>query len=133
MNKRRLLKLAELLETDAKNKKGIKFDMSTWGEVDNPDKPISCGTSACAMGLAAMSGAFKRAGLGYKIDGFGSLTVNMNGKGDGIYSAEKLFDITSDEAEFLFIWTEGEGAKGERAVAKLIRNFVAGKVGPSFG
>lgn len=31
MNKRRLLKLADLLEADARNRKGIKFDLGSVG------------------------------------------------------------------------------------------------------
>ena len=56
MNKKRLLKLADLLEADAKNKKGIKFDYWATANLADPKEPISCGTSACAMGLAALSG-----------------------------------------------------------------------------
>lgn len=126
MNKRRLLKLANLLEADAKNKTGIQFDMSTWGVVHDKEKPMSCGTMACAMGLAALSGKFKRAGLGYSTRG-SILHVTMDGRGDGVRSACRLFEISLEEAEQLFIWPAGVGSQGERAAAKRIRKFVAGK------
>src|SRR6266403_4799676 len=79
---------AELLEADANNPEGIKFDLGTWaadarinlatGYRDPRDKqlykykdnevvPVNCGTQACAFGLFALSGAFKEEGLGYKI------------------------------------------------------------------
>lgn len=127
MNKRRLLKLAELLDADAKNRKGIKFDMSNWGKIGDPAKPISCGTQACAMGLAALSGAFKRAGLSYYIeDNF--LHFKMNGVlCDGYTAAAELFDINPWQADDLFSPSLGkndEGAAGERAKAKEIRQFV---------
>src|SRR5580704_5650057 len=80
MNKRRLLKLADLLEADAKNKKGIQFDYHHWGSVGNREEPLSCGTSACALGLAAISGAFTRAGLGYTTHPWGSLGFTLNGR-----------------------------------------------------
>lgn len=74
--KRRALKLADLLEKDAKNKKGIRFDLSTVFTAtaleEGKDIPsdyvpeVSCGTTACAMGLAAISGEFKRAGLSFQ-------------------------------------------------------------------
>jgi hypothetical protein len=38
MNKRRLLKLAALLEADAEKTDGIKFDLGSWGAVDGAEK-----------------------------------------------------------------------------------------------
>ena len=128
MNKRRLLKLAGMLEADAANKKGIKFDMGSWGTVKNPSEPLSCGTSACAMGLAALSGAFKRQGLGYYIGWDGDINITMDGYPDDFDAAERLFDITFNEAEYLFAHADmmlAKGARGERLEAKRIREFVA--------
>lgn len=142
MNKHRLLKLADLLEADAKNRKGIKFDLNVVGmatyDDDNKTAKLDCGTSACAMGLAAISGAFKSAGLSYKItDGwFNNINCTINGRARMYDSAaKKIFGITSREADFLFTPSEyGDcpitGAAGERYVAKRIRDFVAGKVAP---
>jgi hypothetical protein len=62
VNKKRLLKLADLLEADAKNRKGIKFDLGTVAMSSAEDgnfikgelePSVSCNTVACAMGLAA--------------------------------------------------------------------------------
>lgn len=144
MNKRRLLKLADLLEADAKNKKGVKFNLHIVGYVDGvPDDEnvkLDCGTSACAMGLAAMSGAFKREGLSYKVtEGWmNNIEPTFNGRAL-MYdtAAMRVFDIKRREANFLFTpssyecdYDQLKGAKGERLVAKRIRNFVAGKVAP---
>lgn len=134
MNKRRLLKLADLLEADAKNKKGIKFDLGVFGEVGDLTTPISCGTTACALGLAALSGAFKRQGLGFKLYE-GDLTVTLGSRQD-FKAGASLFDIQIHEATWLFHpFNYGQkqpltGAKGERVVAKRIRDFVAGKAAP---
>lgn len=140
--KRRLLKLADLLEEDAKDKHGLKFDMTDWGSGVDKAKPVSCGTTACAMGLAGLSGAFKRAGLKVEFTGNEEafwLDFSFEGPTGsfvGPYNSGKaLFDLTSQEADFLFMpefYPEGKqiGAKGERYVAKRIRDFVAGKVGP---
>jgi len=142
IGKRRLLKLADLLEEDAKNKKGLKFDMCEWGAGEDRTKPISCGTTACAMGLAGLSGAFKRAGLKTEFRGDDKtfwLDFSFDGPAGATsgayYSAQLLFNITSQEADFLFIpdfypFDKLTGAKGERYVAKRIRDFVAGKVQP---
>lgn len=141
MNKRRLLKLADLLEADAKNKKGIKFDLNVVGYVDNiPENEVvklDCGTSACAVGLAAMSGKFNREGLSYKVTTgwLNNIVPTFNGRVlQYDTAAMRLFEITRREANFLFTpgqyQTRQEGAKGERYVAKRIRDFVAGKVAP---
>jgi hypothetical protein len=135
VNKRRLLKLADLLEADAKNKKGIKFDLGTWGNSDDDEVSVSCGTTACAMGLAVVSGAFKRAGLtNHYSDNADSICPRFDGY-VGFAAAAALFDIEYNAATFLFEDTfypehKKRGAAGERYVAKRIRDFVAGKVTP---
>lgn len=142
MNKRRLLKLADLLEADAKNKSGVKFDLSIVGESTEYgteyEPALDCGTTACAMGLAALSGAFKSsAGLSYKIDGrFIDTTVNGR-RVRYDRAAMRLFDISMKQADFLFTpgesyaWVTPREAEGELLVAQRIRDFVAGKVHPS--
>lgn len=142
MNKARLLKLADLLETDANKKTGIKFDMGTWGETAGKNPKVSCGTRACAMGLAAISGVFKRQGLNYYVDYyevFNTADVMIGFGRDkicgGFDAAMKLFDIDEDASQFLFNDASYEkyqqtGKRAELAVAKRIRDFVAGKVEP---
>jgi hypothetical protein len=138
MNKRRLLKLADLLEEDAANKKGIKFDLGLWGASDEDDAPVSvsCGTTACAMGLAVVSGAFKRAGLTNYYGDSGDRICPVFEGYDGFEAAQRLFKISQDQSFFLFDQSQypigsTSGARGERYVAKRIRDFVSGKVSPS--
>jgi hypothetical protein len=128
MNKARLLKLADLLEADAANPKGLKFEWGDWGTVTDPKKPVSCGTQACAMGLAALSGTFKRQGLGYRY-GENGLEITFNGAYGPLRAAIQLFKIDSFAAHDLFIPGVAltRGKKAERMVARRIRNFVAGK------
>lgn len=140
MHKERLLKLAALLEADAENPKGVKFDLSRWGyqpdlpEDVTPDHvPASCGTTACAIGLACTSGAFKEEGF------TGRLYSRADGEGNNIVPAydgklafdavSLFFELTHGQAHRLF--TDGayaiadrQGAIGERAVARRIREFV---------
>jgi hypothetical protein len=131
MNKKRLLKLADLLEKDAENKKGVKFDLMHWADTNEDDKgeiPLDCKTKACAIGLACISGAFRKEGLGWKLDIFGCLTPYYNNS-YGWNAVTTFFDIPREDAEKLFAWvsykkSKTEGAKGERAVAKRIRKFV---------
>ena len=139
MNKKRLLKLADLLIEDARNKKGIKFDMGTWGRAQEDDV-MSCGTTACAMGLAAISEKFKRAGLVYK-NRNGAIIIGIKSKSGritwgGFTAAQRLFGITESEADWLFTdsdYEEYHGAPLEREVARRIRRVVAGKEKPERG
>jgi hypothetical protein len=137
---RRLLKLAALLLADAKNKKGIKFDIGTVARVADPTKkevPLNCGTTACAMGLAAISGAFKKQGLTAKFSNESyednSLWCAWNGRiRDYDRTAMSLFGITQDQANYLFSpWTyhydKKTGARGEKEVVRRIHRVVEGK------
>jgi hypothetical protein len=148
MNKRRLLKLADLLDADAKNKRGISFNMMTVIERDDDlthkgkPVPMDCGTQACAMGLAALSGAFTRSGgLSYTLreTGYGGFSIETTINGhirNYDRAAMSVFDLSMKQADFLFtpdsydLGISLRNAEGERYVAQRIRDFVAGKVGP---
>lgn len=137
MNKRRLLKLADLLEKDAKNKKGIKFDLDTFGKVEDSGKRLSCETTACAIGLAALSGAFRRQGLSAQIDYDGLVTVIYDNLED-FEAAAALFELSAAASHWLFHPSKYQGrvqvgSVGERVVAKRIRDFVAGRAAPTYG
>lgn len=137
MNKRRLLKLADLLEADAENKKGIKFDLNDWGFGENYT-PVehACGTTACAVGLAIISGEFKRAGLYNYWGETGSTRIVPGYKDMRDWPAVRaFFGLGYEGAAFLFSadrypTSKTTHAAGERYVAKRIRDFVAGKVSP---
>jgi hypothetical protein len=135
MHADRLLKLAGLLEADAANPKGLKFDLGTWGETPSPKDEIgiSCGTIACAMGLAVLSGEFEKYGLfNGAVSSKHWILPKMDETGDtGFWAAAELFDIGYADAEHLFkhgAYPDNcptTGAEGERAVATRIREFVA--------
>jgi hypothetical protein len=133
----RLLKLVALLRANARRKTGIKFDYGSWGTIADKENPVSCGTTACAFGLAAVSGEFKRLGLGYKLRGsteFGPVRFEflLNGKAiQALNAAQKVFKLSSAEAKYLFVpevraltYENWEGAKAELAVARKIQKFV---------
>lgn len=134
MNKRRLLKLADLLDENAKNKKGIRYNHGRWGTIANENEPVSCGTQACALGLAAISGAFRRNGLGYKVNdtGWVSFTIDK-APHNPLYAANKIFDVDERLYDRIFVNpprnTKGVlvevGAQAEKAVARNIRKIVA--------
>lgn len=138
MNKRRLLKLAAMLEADAKKKTGISFNLSTVVQTDEPVSrkvKLNCGTQACAMGLAAISGVFVYCGLSYRLNpdfcGAAAIVTTVNGKSlDYDLAAMATFDLTERQAGFLFTpsdYPDGMSLRGHDAelyVAKRIRNFV---------
>lgn len=165
MHKDRLLKLVDLLERDAKNPEGVRFDLGTWAApsekferfrgiyfaaddlgVDgdegrsnvpvSPDKlpKVSCGTTACALGLAMLSGEFAEWGLGGSADVEGSGDVQLNPSCNGEYgfaAGAELFGISEADSMYLFDPPSyGDDtpreAEGELLVAQRIRDFVNG-------
>lgn len=165
MNKERLLRLADLLEADAANPNGVKFDLRGWAipskhleawdslwafREKNPDHlrffepaaevQVSCGTAACAMGLAVISGAFLNEGLSYEIDlSDGQLSpvfTDERGLRHASWAAAiEFFDLKDSDGDYdwgaanhLFDATEYEpshGAEAELEVARRIRAMCA--------
>lgn len=145
MNTERLLKLADLLEADANNEKGVSFDLGAWIQKRNPSGefttsgfvygevvPVNCNTAACAWGLAAISGAFADDGVSYTIDGYDRLIPTFLDKRYFV-AAAYFFEISESESGFLFdpdFYPESKlrGRDGELFVAARIRELAAGKV-----
>lgn len=152
----RLLRLADLLEADANNPTGVKFDLGHWATsaehaeaLDAQEAtfdviqkkrfkegikeiPVNCNTAACAMGLAAISGAFKDEGLSWTLfqcrNGTGELLPTL-GTLAGFAAAARLFDIDSNTTFNLFdpsYYDVIRGKKAELAVADRIRSLVNG-------
>jgi len=128
MRKDELLKLADLLETDAAKADGIKFDLNYWAKPNKEGGPLTmdCGTAACALGLAALSGKFP--GLTIDID-FQVPTFEQDGRTySGTYAAVAYFQISEREADLLFLpdfYKFKQSKKAELEVAARIRNLVA--------
>lgn len=160
MHIERLTRMRDLLCHDAAKPDGIKFDLSTWAQPSDGElkghwklpedvaisddyryytapKPreiaVDCGTTACAMGLAAISGEFEKDGLTYAFtlsdDGTGVLLPQL-GKYYGFEAAAELFDIGLQDAYYLFdpahYDSTPQGADGERFVAQRIDDFIEG-------
>lgn len=142
MQRARLLKLAALLERDARNKRGVRFNMAKWGQVDDTNDHLSCGTEACALGLAALSGEFSRAGLGCNIELWGGIDIwrkTPRGLRHGALEAGRaVFGLSCRQAYFLFMpgayllrarhSIETCGAAVERRVARRVRALAEGRV-----
>lgn len=142
MKNTRLKRLARLLRKDAANPKGIQFDITRWAapagtvvavfdQMPTEPVPVDCGTSACAMGLAVLSGEFKKEGLraNYRHSWSGiAMHPELNGVHD-FAAAQLLFNITPAQAAWLFSPTsyprdKRKGAKGELTVARRIESLV---------
>lgn len=127
MRPRRLLRLAALLEKDAASRCGVKFNMGTWGYAARNSLPsLSCGTEACAIGVAVLSGEFN--GLTYGTI-LGTQITPLYRKWERYEAVEKYFDLSFDHARYLFspscyLPEQTRGGRAERYVAQRIRDFV---------
>lgn len=139
MNVKRLKKLARLLFADAAKPKGVKFDLTAWAKKGGRIKafknekrvPVSCGTNACAVGLACISGAFKKEGLSFEIRN--KILIPTFAASNNWEAVEIFFEITRDEARFLFestAYRKSKGAEAEIMVANRILDFADEKVQP---
>lgn len=133
MRKDLLLKLADLLEADAVNPEGIKFDLAVWADLTHPnwsDKiPMDCGTKACALGLAAISGIFE--GEGLTMGPVFPTLLKDGTRYTGYHAATHLFELTeNDMADSVYLFSPSAysgditGAPAELQVAKRIRDLV---------
>ncbi len=141
MNKDRIQRFIDLLKADAANPKGVKFDMGVWthpeGAVSRRDVPVGtkevkvdCGTHACALGLAAISGVFKDDGLSFRVwterpdDSVGMLIPTFGTLQE--YEAGAAFlGITQQDANVLFDnnyypYEKTRGADAELEVVKRL-------------
>ena len=133
----RLGRLEKLLRKNAKNSKGLKFDMGEWGQSEGKEPGLHCGTTACAMGLAAISGEFKKEGLTHKFRGHEdwdgdvtSYSVEFLLKGqsiEGIEAGAEVFDIPLELSGWLFGGEASKhhtGAKAELEMADIIKQIL---------
>jgi hypothetical protein len=136
MKSKWLLELADLLD-------GLppkRFNFNSWvGSSWRGAPDLSCGTTACALGWAT---TIKKFGLVLRRSSCGSGYVELAQHKEvtahpGLRSLQAAciaFDLTSIEAEFLFLPDEwGNGLSSfatSRMLARHIRDFVAGEIGP---
>lgn len=111
MRRRRLNRLAKILS----NTTPWEFDMSTWGEHTGDHKPEEhnyCGTTACALGSAALDPEFQRRGLvgrwfkvGRTWEGQTRWHLGINRAKEGwqiLREGRKFFGLSTEEAQDVF-------------------------------
>ena len=115
MNRRRLERLAEFLET-LKPKRGDTFDMAKFGH------QRECGTVACALGWAALSPKFR--GLEGEWNNYGELEITHNAYSFFAAGAE-YFGVSDDTSNPLFSDTEYDIATiTQKTVARRVRQLL---------
>lgn len=122
MFKERLLKLAELLDSV----KDEEFNINRWRS--------SCGTVACAIGHAAGDKYFQDLGLSfippcsYPTGQYSEGYVPYYDGFSGIEASARLFGITIEDAEYLFLGRSYDlfltGKVKPSDVAQRLRNYV---------
>lgn len=121
MNKHRLNRLADLLETIPTK----KFDMQTWGRrpyvvLDDQPQP-TCFSAAYALGWATTIPYFHKLGLRFEVeDGHMEGDVRF-GRLIDTQAGRRFFSLTMDQAQDLFLggpFKPKEKAKQIRAMAK---------------
>jgi len=112
MNTHRLEVLRDYLRVSIIAHTPGRFNLATWA--GNPDHPwegkpdLSCGTSACAVGLATTIPEFAAAGLKLEplVEGENAGLVYMDAESGhtyyGFHAVQKFFDISASEANRLF-------------------------------
>lgn len=134
----RLVFLADALDADADNKKGIKFDLGSWMRdsggpgrsfltQDSRERKLDCGTAACAVGLACLLPEFQAEGLSASWNKGYSAIIPEYGSARGYMAAALFFGISVHQAEQLFAgcnYSVKVGAVAERAVASRIRQYL---------
>lgn len=137
-----LLRLADYLEKDANNEKGVKFSLIGWGSIierpaDGQDH-LSCGTVACAMGIARAADLFVNEGMRPfdQTETWAPFSPSLidpsTGRRYEMWQAIKvLFGIEDKESEWLFSADCYKpclrtGKEAELAVAARIRSLADG-------
>lgn len=131
MKTNRLLRLASLLDNYQDSSNVPEFYLGSWGDVEHKRKwlfghKVSCNTTACAVGLACLSGEFDADGLEYMEDESSIWPVFAGQK--EWFAVQVFFGLTSDQSYDLFDMRSYDGAiRGAQAakeVSARIRELV---------
>jgi len=133
MNVDRLQHLSGLLRKDAADPTGVKFDLSSWASTreHNETPKMSCGTAACAIGVACLSKEFEDEGFSYEISSYRYPEINITPKfkhSIGWFAVRNFFELDRFECAWLFYdsnYTITTGAEAELEVANRIDQLIA--------
>lgn len=114
--KKRLLKLADLLETVDER----RFNLFSWSDPNFYEH--KCGTTACAVGWAMTIPSFKRAGL--VPEGYWNVPTYKRSR--GWLAIQEFFGLSYTETvELFYVDQYSEENRNPYSVAKRIRELVS--------
>lgn len=131
INTERLGRLAGLLEQYTETPKGPRFDLCGWSHCDYRRggflwlQTVECGTTACAVGLACLSGEFIKDGLGFVR--FAGVMLPTYAGEDNWPAIESFFGLNEDQSRALFsedAYKVSRGPVAAAAVAHRIRRMI---------
>jgi hypothetical protein len=120
----RLLALAD--EVEKVPRKGFYYGY-WYGKQDELPKVMDCGTSCCALGLAAKMRKFRKLGLVWGNQGWGgALVPEIKGTEDlGLNAASKIFGLVGNQASYVFANAEQVEPKlSKNATPKTVANHI---------
>lgn len=128
VHKDRLRRLAKLLckqaEKEHSSKRTVKFDLIHWGE-SRTKLTRSCGTTACAVGLACLTPEFQKEGL--TSCGNNKRLIPMFNGQRSWDAVKSFFGISYEEAKELFsymAYSTSVGPDAAMAISERITRFV---------
>jgi len=130
VNVQRLEKLALALDAYQASPGAADFDLENWTSVKKRRggflwlREVECGTAACAVGLACLSGIFADEGLShYRLDDGG--IVPIFGDTENWQAVQAFFGLTRKQSHRLFDSDKYEISKGPIAAAAVARRIRA--------
>lgn len=129
----RLDRLATMLEGYRPEPGGLAFDLEDWSKTQIKRhgflwlKKAQCGTAACAVGLACLSGEFASDGLSFTPDDDDGSVLPVCGEKVGWEAVRSFFRLTAKQAFYLFesgSYDTTTGPRAALAVAGRIRTMV---------
>lgn len=137
MNKKRLLRVATILDKHAAARKK-DFDLESYVTLKTEAKEMitnttnlhaakrilsDCGYTACAIGEACLDSALRAQGLRFFVDMVGQGWPTYDGA-EGVEAVRAFFGLNRPEVEYLFMPSEYDNWHSRKAVSRRIREFI---------
>ena len=120
----RFRNLIRVLENVIENE--LLFDLGTWSDAATPEIALECGTSACAIGYAAIDPYFRGIGLHLELEPDKQWLVPVYNEKSLFAAAAELFGINIHDANLLFSPDHymPSNSQNPRAVLERVETYV---------